>query len=273
MNDGRYVAQSQSVNSDVWEDVNYWPTYSDAWDFVSRMVIGDPKVAKGRVFDRQSNNSGNALSLRQTNKRIETMSKAEVIDLARQHVITAKAIRKGYVYFVLAPEVGRVKIGYSEKPPYNRMIDLQVGSPVKLELIYSIPGGPLLEKGIHAKFDSYRLHGEWFEYTDSLKDYICEIKKQDGEHLFANARVNFLLNLKSTVPETQQDRIDRSARELYLIVQNCMCGQELTFKDILLTRCPGCNMTLAELKISVEDSQFVLQTLEARRRELGLFVT
>ena len=56
-----------------------------------------------------------------------------------------------------------VKFGIS-KTPQKRLMDLQVGSPVRLELFASIKGTRELEKKIHQSLRHLRSHGEWFKY-------------------------------------------------------------------------------------------------------------
>lgn len=77
----------------------------------------------------------------------------------------------GFVYFIEAPETGRLKIGHSGSPKY-RMESIQSMSPVKLRMIGVIPGSIADEKALHARFSAYRTHGEWFEYSRQIRDYI-----------------------------------------------------------------------------------------------------
>jgi hypothetical protein len=42
-------------------------------------------------------------------------------------------------------------------------------------LIYAFPGYTAKEKEIHKKFEHLRVKGEWFEYTDEIKQYILEL--------------------------------------------------------------------------------------------------
>ena len=56
----------------------------------------------------------------------------------------------------------------------TRIRDLQVGSAIQLELIYSMETNNdcKKEKELHQKFWKYHYRGEWFEYSDEIKDYI-----------------------------------------------------------------------------------------------------
>jgi len=73
------------------------------------------------------------------------------------------------IYFILAGEF--VKIGIA-KNPKKRLRDLQTANPVKLNLLYTIPGDETLEKTLHLIFDEYRESGEWFRYEYGLKSFI-----------------------------------------------------------------------------------------------------
>ncbi|MFE7529119.1 GIY-YIG nuclease family protein [Kitasatospora sp. NPDC057542] len=62
-----------------------------------------------------------------------------------------------------SPAARPVKIGRSVDPT-GRLSSLQAGSPVELRLLATFPGGPRLEKHLHACFARQRIHGEWFDF-------------------------------------------------------------------------------------------------------------
>lgn len=71
------------------------------------------------------------------------------------------------VYFI-GNGNGQVKIGYS-KEPFKRLASLQTASPYRLELLAIVPGTEETEDQLHRKFASYRLAGEWFTLSDSIR--------------------------------------------------------------------------------------------------------
>lgn len=73
------------------------------------------------------------------------------------------------IYFIrsLGGPIDRTKIGISTDPR-SRLVSLQSGSSLPLEVIGSFPGDEQDEKLIHAKFSSLRLHGEWFRTTGDV---------------------------------------------------------------------------------------------------------
>jgi len=73
------------------------------------------------------------------------------------------------IYFISTGEF--VKIGIANNPK-RRLKDLQTANPIKLNLIYTMPGDENLEKILHSIFDEYRECGEWFRFEGGLKSFI-----------------------------------------------------------------------------------------------------
>lgn len=97
-----------------------------------------------------------------------------------------------FVYFVLAPEVGRVKIGVTNAHA-KRLAALQTSSPVQLEMLGWVEGDPQREKTYHKRFAEWRVRGEWFEYAPEVAQGIAalltlEKERQEVEVSIAEAR-------------------------------------------------------------------------------------
>lgn len=75
------------------------------------------------------------------------------------------------VYFIQAGETGPIKIGKADKP-MKRIAELQTGNPHPLRLVGAIDGGVNEEQALHQRFTRLRLHGEWFEPSAELLEYI-----------------------------------------------------------------------------------------------------
>lgn len=73
----------------------------------------------------------------------------------------------GQVYFVLARDVGLVKIGRSIDIE-RRLSELRWLNPVDLELHGFIAGGAREETAYHQRWAHLRRRGEWFETTPEL---------------------------------------------------------------------------------------------------------
>jgi hypothetical protein len=73
------------------------------------------------------------------------------------------------IYFVQAESVGHIKIGWhAGTDAAERVRELQVGSPVKLTLLGTMPGEKETEADLHRKFSHAHLHGEWFRAVPEL---------------------------------------------------------------------------------------------------------
>lgn len=86
----------------------------------------------------------------------------------------------GWVYFILADDLGLVKIGHADNVR-TRLDSLRGMSPVGLTLIATIQGDQILERSLHKKFARLRDHGEWFRYTMEISQFIKETKA-NGSH-------------------------------------------------------------------------------------------
>src|SRR5690606_28849223 len=73
--------------------------------------------------------------------------------------------RQSWIYVIGCDEVRLVKIGISSDVP-GRLAGLQVGSPVELRILWTMPGSIDMEQDLHEYFRAYRRHGEWFDFGD-----------------------------------------------------------------------------------------------------------
>jgi hypothetical protein len=94
-------------------------------------------------------------------------------------------VDKFYIYFF--PERGKespaIKIGYS-KHPVKRLKQLQTGHPTKIGSEGWIEVGTekdaqQIESAYHVMFKKQRIrdNGEWFTYSDGIKDFISKLMK------------------------------------------------------------------------------------------------
>lgn len=75
------------------------------------------------------------------------------------------------VYFVSAPELGLVKIGFTTDIE-QRFADLFTASPVDLQLLGVIEGTMALERRLHKEFALYRVRREWFCIAGDLAAFL-----------------------------------------------------------------------------------------------------
>lgn len=94
--------------------------------------------------------------------------------MATPHYITSNEIVKvrGFIYFVLAPDVNRIKIGFTQKNNPLRLRALKGQSPIDIKLLYVMEGTRLIESELHNNFRAYHHHGEWFDYSDEIKSFL-----------------------------------------------------------------------------------------------------
>ena len=83
--------------------------------------------------------------------------------------------RTAFVYFVAG--AGLIKIG-TAKVVRTRLRDLQIGSPVRLELLVAIRGSRHLEMLLHQRFEHLHAHGEWFRAEHELRAFIDEMRRR-----------------------------------------------------------------------------------------------
>lgn len=88
-------------------------------------------------------------------------------------------------YWLLAPEVGLVKIGKSTNP-WHRMRRLRALNAARVECIVI---NRQSEPELHHKFVEHRSHGEWFRVHEDMVKHLEEIKEYS-----ASFRMKQLLN-------------------------------------------------------------------------------
>jgi len=78
-----------------------------------------------------------------------------------------------HIYFIQR-EDGQIKIGISYVPKH-RMRELRRQAGMPCSLLAQRPGSFEHEKYLHAFYAAERLHGEWFEPSERLMDYIAAL--------------------------------------------------------------------------------------------------
>ena len=99
-----------------------------------------------------------------------TMKSDEFGDINLKYQKPNKNRPKDKIYFIRA-ENNTLKIGTTYSV-IKRLKAIQMCCPYKLEVIGVIYGGYVLEKQIHKDLEAFKTHGEWFELTDEVKEYL-----------------------------------------------------------------------------------------------------
>lgn len=76
-------------------------------------------------------------------------------------------VTPGFVYLMAGG--GKLKIGFTAEDAQRRLYELQMASPVKLELLATTESTMQREFELHRKFAARRSHGEWFEDCPGIR--------------------------------------------------------------------------------------------------------
>ena len=128
------------------------------------------------------------------------------------------------VYFILARDVGYVKIGFSTNIK-RRLSDLQVGSPYAFILLAVAEGDQVREKELHERFQKYRLSGEWFAYSEELRNFVL-----DREWMSLNA-LHFLRFLRRTDADGFLEAVANLAKDTGRTEQD-VCDEYLRLTEL-----------------------------------------
>ena len=74
------------------------------------------------------------------------------------------------IYFISDGEY--VKIGYTSGNPKERLASLQTSNARQLKIIQTIPGDIYKEQTLHQRFHHLRACGEWFKFTEEIREFI-----------------------------------------------------------------------------------------------------
>lgn len=88
------------------------------------------------------------------------------------------------VYFVLAPQLRRIKIGVSTSVD-KRYKTLRECAPEDFQFLGWIPGGVAVERALHHRLRESRAHGEWFDLTPETLQELARFSIKVGDPLFS----------------------------------------------------------------------------------------
>lgn len=84
---------------------------------------------------------------------------------------------KSFVYFIADDYAHAVKIGRSSSPAW-RLHQLQTANPHPLRMLgYFEESDTLSEAILHERFSDHHVRGEWFRYTQVLRDFLIGLVK------------------------------------------------------------------------------------------------
>lgn len=77
------------------------------------------------------------------------------------------------VYFLAAPLVNLIKIGWTRHMVGSRIAELETISPIPVVLVALLRGDHRVEKLAHRAAAPHRRHGEWFTAEGALEAFIA----------------------------------------------------------------------------------------------------
>jgi len=83
------------------------------------------------------------------------------------------------VYFAQADRTGEIKIGFSTDV-HNRLYLLGNLHSTAMALLGWVPGGPKVEREMHAKFAVFALGREWFSPAPEVMSFIAASTRHDA---------------------------------------------------------------------------------------------
>lgn len=95
------------------------------------------------------------------------------------------------VYFIRSSDY--IKIGYTDNP-LNRISQIQVSNPDKLEVLLIIEGDLVFENEMHSMFSEDFHRGEWFRYSDTIKKFISDNLQNDLSYYYGFKSADIDLN-------------------------------------------------------------------------------
>lgn len=82
--------------------------------------------------------------------------------------------------YVIGPDSGPVKLGYTGANVKRRLTQLAMGSSQALKLLWQTEGGQDLERRLHQRLIASRVRGEWFDLGDSPVERVKEALREEG---------------------------------------------------------------------------------------------
>lgn len=81
-----------------------------------------------------------------------------------------------FTYFFHDSVSGKVKIGCSDDIQ-RRKTEIETGFPCSLTLLALLPAAEWPERDVHERFLADRFRGEWFDYSDGIKEFVASFAK------------------------------------------------------------------------------------------------
>lgn len=80
----------------------------------------------------------------------------------------------GYLFFLFAPEVNRIRVGFSLHP-YQDIDLIKSQSPCRLHRFKEVRGSERIMYALKSKFKKLKFNNDWFNLTPELSSFIREL--------------------------------------------------------------------------------------------------
>lgn len=80
--------------------------------------------------------------------------------------------KSGYIYFLLSEKMDAVKIGFTRGKIEKRLREWKTWHPYDFDVLKVLEGTMIEERLLHRRFWKDKIRGEWFRYSEELKEYI-----------------------------------------------------------------------------------------------------
>lgn len=147
------------------------------WDFIrQRSALPDERVERDplKLPNHNCDDFFEALIRKATSERDRRRAERRLVSTDESQ-ISIRPKKPQVTYFIQGNDGGPIKIGKTGRDVSERLRDHQSGSPVRLEVVGVVHRD--IEAELHKKFESIRLHGEWFRPEQSLIDEIRRLTK------------------------------------------------------------------------------------------------
>ena len=122
---------------------------------------------------RSSDRSSSALILDLTGRGNGIYVRNEIAPYIEQWIAKKSPCKPNYLYLIRCKQTSRYKIGITNDIAQRvRTIETHSPLPVKVECCVKHDRASELEKIIHQKYASSRVHGEWFDFGRLTKDSV-----------------------------------------------------------------------------------------------------
>jgi hypothetical protein len=81
------------------------------------------------------------------------------------------------IYFIKIGHTAKLRYGTTDSNAYDRFASIQSACPLELEKLAVCDGDLADERALHERFAHLLIRGEWFRFTQEIRDHIAGFHK------------------------------------------------------------------------------------------------